>query len=159
MEVYEAPDGTRLKLRPEDLRKRARLADPGSEILPRVLAALERIQLLAHQNGGHALVIFLPSREEVYLPFMGTSVPDPAAPLRAALEERGVPYLDLLEDFRGAAAAGDSLFLGTGRPLLSARGHALIARLVISQLRARATDYGLTRRGLFTATEYHSASR
>lgn len=134
VEVYEAPDGTRLKLQPASFLGQTRLARSESEAFTRVFAALQRIDSLAHQNGGHALVIFLPSKEEVYLPFLGHSAPDPTAPLRVALEQRGIPYLDLREDFRRAAVRGETLFLATEEPLLGASGHAMVANAVISRL-------------------------
>jgi len=143
IEVYEAPDGTRLDLQPENLLRNARLAQPGAGVLTRVFASVQRIHSLAHENGASALVIFLPSKEEVYLPLLRVSSPDPAAPLRDALDDRGIPYLDVLEDFRHHAANGEVLFVATDSPLPNARGHALIAELVISHLRQHAKRYGL----------------
>jgi lysophospholipase L1-like esterase len=62
--------------------------------------------------------------------------------LRAALEKRGIPYIDVLEDFRRRAAEGEVLFFETdGHP--NAKGYALIGDLVSSYLKRHAKEYGL----------------
>ena len=103
---------------------------------------LQRIQSLAKENDANVLVILQRSKEEVYLPLLGESVPDAASPLRAELEKRGIAYLDLLQEFRRRAAEGEVLFFETdGHP--NARGYALIAELVISHLKQHAKEFGL----------------
>ena len=47
-----------------------------------VIDALQRINILANENGASVLVILQRSKEEVYLPLLGESFPDRAAPLR-----------------------------------------------------------------------------
>jgi hypothetical protein len=67
---------------------------------------------------------------------------DPGRPLRVKLEELGIPYLDLLPDFRSRAAKGEVLFFETdGHP--NARGYALIAERIISHLKDNAKKYEL----------------
>ncbi len=140
--IFQAPNGTRLELQPEDLVSKTKLAQPGNYVFRRVIDALQRVHSLAKENGATVLVVLQPSKEEVYLPLVGESPPDATAPLRAALVERGIPYLDLLEDFRRRAAKGEVLFFETdGHP--NARGYALIAELVISHLKGHAKEYGL----------------
>jgi hypothetical protein len=140
--IFQSPNGTRLELQPEDLVSKTKLAQPGNYVFRRVMDALQRVHSLAKENGATVLVVLQPSKEEVYLPLVGESPPDPTAPLRAALVERGIPYLDLLEDFRRRAAEGEMLFFETdGHP--NARGYALIAELVISHLKQHAKKYGL----------------
>jgi len=141
--IFDARDGTRLELWPEALATRTRHARPDTDVFRRVLDALRRIDTLARDAGARTLVVFLPSKEEVYLPLLGEPLPDLAAPLRRALEDAGIGRLDLLDGFREAAAGGDPLFVPGASPLPNARGHALIAEIVIAHLRARAADYGL----------------
>lgn len=142
IKIFQAADGTRLELQPGDLASKTKEARPGHHVFRLVLDAFQRIHSLAQENGATVLVVLQPSKEEVYLPLLGEPPPDAAAPLRAALVERGIPYLDLLEDFRRRAAKGEVLFFETdGHP--NARGYALIAELVISHLKEHAKEYGL----------------
>ena len=140
--VFQAPDGTRLELVPGTLVNNTKAARAGHHGFQLVVDAIQRIHSLAKENGATALVILQPSKEEVYLPLLGEPLPDPGAPLRAALAERGIPYLALLDEFRRRAEKGEVLFFETdGHP--NARGYALIAELVISHLKQHAGQYGL----------------
>jgi lysophospholipase L1-like esterase len=140
--IFQAPDGIRLELLPANLAYNTREARPGHHVFQRVLDALQRIHSLANQNGTSVVVVLQPSKEETYLPLLGEPAPDPAAPLRTALGELGIPYLDLLQEFRSHAAKGEVLFFETdGHP--NARGYALIAELVISHLKQHAKEYRL----------------
>jgi hypothetical protein len=86
--------------------------------------------------------VLQPSKEEVYLPLLGEPGPDPGSHLRRTLGELGIPYLDLLPDFRSRAAKGEVLFFeADGHP--NARGYALTAELVLAHLRNNAAKYGL----------------
>jgi hypothetical protein len=102
--VFKAPDGSELDLLPSQLANNTKSAKPGQRVFQIVVDALYRIHSLARQNGATALIILQPSKEEVYLPLLGEVPPDAAAPLRKALAKRGIPYLDLLDDFRSHAA-------------------------------------------------------
>jgi len=140
--VFRAPDGTRLQLSPGILANNTRYARPGYHVFEIVLDALHRIHSVANENGATALVILQRSKEEVYLPLLGEPVPDPAAPLRAALTELGISYLDLLHEFRRRASKGEVLFFETdGHP--NAKGYALIAELISSHLKQDSRGYGL----------------
>ncbi|MGE5304443.1 MAG: SGNH/GDSL hydrolase family protein [Alphaproteobacteria bacterium] len=140
--IYKSPDGSRLELEPSVIANNTKNARPGHRAFQLTLDALQRIDSLAKENGGTALVILQPSKEEVYLPLVGAPVPDPAAPLRAALAERRIPYLDLLKEFRHRAARGEVFFFETdGHP--NPRGYALIAEVVSSYLKQHAKEYGL----------------
>jgi hypothetical protein len=91
------------------------------------------------------VVIFQPSKEEVYLPLLGDPLPDPTGPLRAVLDKLSIRYLDLTPVFRRRAEAGDKLFFAVdGHP--NVRGYALIADLVLSHLKENSKRYGLTDR-------------
>jgi len=144
IKIFKAPDGKRLELElaPAGLANNTKESQRGQYRFRLVVDALQRIQSLAKENNASVLVILQRSKEEVYLPLLGEPVPDAASPLRAALAERGIPYLDLLEDFRRHAAEGEALFFETdGHP--NPRGYALIAELVISHLKQHAKEYGL----------------
>jgi len=140
--VFQAPNGTRLELQPGDFASKTKEGRAGHRVFQLVVDALQRIHSLAKENGATVLVVLQPSKEEVYLPLLGEPPPDAAFRLRAALAELGIPYLDLLEDFRRRAAKGEVLFFETdGHP--NARGYALIAELVISHLKQHAKEYSL----------------
>jgi len=140
--TFHAPNGARLVLTPGVLANNTKKARPGDHVFQMTVDTLQRIQSLAKENGATVLVVVQRSKEEVYLPLLGESVPDAAAPLRAALAERGIPYLDLLEDFRRHAAQGEVLFFETdGHP--NARGYALIGELVSAHLKQHTKKYGL----------------
>jgi len=142
VKIYEFPNGTRLELFPGDFASKTVGAQPGRREFQLTLQALQRIHSIATANGTHVLVIFQPSKEEVYLPLLGDPLPDPARPLQAALDKIGIGILDLTPIFRQRAEAGEKLFFEVdGHP--NARGYALIAELVLSHLKDNAKRYGL----------------
>ncbi|HWP23826.1 MAG TPA: hypothetical protein VNM15_06525 [Candidatus Binatia bacterium] len=140
--TFVAPDGRRLELTPQTLVNNTKYARPGYPIFRAVLDSLQGIHSRARADGATLLVVLQPSKEEVYLPLVTGSLPDPAEPLRSALADRKISYLDLLPEFRRRAAKGEVLFFETdGHP--NARGYALIAELIASYLAAHAREYGL----------------
>jgi lysophospholipase L1-like esterase len=142
IKTFRAPDGALLQWTPAIFANNTKQAHPGDQVFLLVVDALQRIQSLAKQDGATVLVVVQPSKQEVYSPLLGESRPDAAAPLRAALEKRGIPYIDVLEDFRRRAAEGEVLFFETdGHP--NAKGYALIGDLVSSYLKQHAKEYGL----------------
>jgi hypothetical protein len=59
-----------------------------------------------------------------------------------ALEQLGVPYLNLVQGFRSRAESGEVLFFeADGHP--NRRGHALTAEIVLAYLNKNAERYGL----------------
>ena len=135
-------DGSHLKLRPEDLAYRTAYIEPGNPIFDLAVGALERVNAIATSHGAHVIVVLQPSKEETYLPLLDGTIADPGAPLRAALEARGIEYLDLLPAFREHAEAGATLFLEfDGHP--NAEGYRLIAKEVLAHLKSKAEEYGL----------------
>ena len=50
-----------------------------------VLRALQRLHVLAQEQGASLLVVFQPSKEETYLPLLSHTVPDLQHPLQEAL--------------------------------------------------------------------------
>jgi hypothetical protein len=135
-------DGNRVQLIPRQLAKLARMSYPGRPAFELVLESLKQLQALATQQQTHCLVLFFPSKEEVYLPVFGDPAADLAASFLPELDRRGIAYLDLGPHFRQRAAAGETLFWEVdGHP--NARGYALIAEVVLAHLQERAARYGL----------------
>jgi lysophospholipase L1-like esterase len=140
--IFQTPDGSRLELAPGDLVRSIKEARPEHRVFHIAVEALQRLHFIARANGTNVLIVLQPSKEEVYLPLLGEPAPDPGDPLRAVLGELGIPYLDLLQDFRLRADNGEVLFFEVdGHP--NARGYGLIAELVISHLKNNAKRYGL----------------
>lgn len=141
--TFQLPDGARLELQPGNFERNTNESTPGSREFDLVFHALERIWLIARQNGTRVLIVFQPSKEETYLPLLGETVPDVSGPLRRELERLGVACLDLGPIFRERAAAGEKLFFEVdGHP--NAQGYALIAEGTLSYLRENAKRYGLS---------------
>src|SRR5262249_29779618 len=142
--IFRAPDGTQLQLDLGGFTYQTGMGRPGNRGFDISVEALQRLDSIARANGTKILAILQPSKEEVYLPLMGqTNVDtDPGRPLRVKLGELGIPYLDLLPEFRNRAAKGEVLFFETdGHP--NVRGYALIAELVLAHLKSNAERYGL----------------
>ena len=141
--VVRFADGGRMQLMPEHF-KRAVVPPSREDHREFQLAAtaLRRVHALAAENGTHALMVLLPSKEEVYLP-ADREMPDLTGPLRLAFDRDAIEYLDLVPAFRERAAAGERLFFETdGHPNKS--GYALIAKLVLQHIRENTNRYGLT---------------
>jgi hypothetical protein len=130
-------DGGRVQLVPRFLTHMAR---PRGFTL--TLQTIEGIHDLATEHGTRAVILFFPSKEEVYLPLVEGQARDLAAPFLPELEARGIAYLDLGPLFRQRAAAGQTLFWEVdGHP--NPRGYALIAEAVIGFLKSHETRLGL----------------
>ncbi|MGH8059403.1 MAG: hypothetical protein ACREOH_19565 [Candidatus Entotheonellia bacterium] len=129
--------GGRVQLVPSLLAQMAGYGQSGQPAFALVLDTLERLHSLAARHQTHCLVLFLPSKEEVYLPLTGMETADLAAPFLPELQKRGIAYLDLGRHFRQHAAAGEQLFWEVdGHP--NAQGYGLIAAVVLEHLRAHA---------------------
>ena len=142
--TFETPDGTPQELALRDYANVTKHAQPGSRAFEISVEALRRLHAIAGANGTRALVVFQPSKEETYLPLMGITDydSDPGRPLRVRLEKLGIPYVDLLPEFRSRAAKGEVLFFEIdGHP--NARGYALIAELVLDHIKRNAKTYDL----------------
>ena len=128
-------DGSRLRLSHNQLIENTRGAQPGRREFQATIDAFQRMQQLARENGSHLLLVLQPSKEEVYS-LRDRALPDPARPLREALQQLGIDYLDLGPIFRERAAAGRRLFFQVdGHP--NAAGYALIAKAVLHDLERR----------------------
>jgi hypothetical protein len=140
--TMELADGSRLQLLPRALTQAARFGQPGRPEFALVLDMLERTHKLAQQHNTHCLVLFFPSKEEVYLPLLGEEAPDLAAPFLPELDERGIAYLNLGPFFRERATAGETLFWELDGHY-NAPGYALVAEVVRAHLKDNAKRYGL----------------
>src|SRR5262245_23023415 len=142
--IFRAPDATQLQLDLGGFKYQTGMGRPGNRGFDISVQALQQLDSITRANGTKILVILQPSKEEVYLPLMAETNfdADPGRPLRVKLGELGIPYLDLVPEFRNRAAKGEVLFFETdGHP--NARGYALIAELVLDHLRNDAKIYNL----------------
>jgi lysophospholipase L1-like esterase len=137
----------RVQLQPSLITRLTRSAAPDRPAFPLVVQALTRLQALAMAQGTQVLVVFQPTKEQVYLPLLGEAVRDPSAPLRAVLEAQGLPCFDLYPAFRRHAEAREQLFFeADSHP--NQQGYRLIAQEVLAHLRDEATAYGLDGTGV-----------
>jgi lysophospholipase L1-like esterase len=98
-----------------------------------VIDTLERLQAAIRADGAEMLVLPFPTKEEVHLPLLGLRAHELVPSFRRALEERGIPCLDLTPALQREAAAGRNLFLEVDlHP--NAEGEAVIAGLVSDYL-------------------------
>ena len=135
-------DGSHLKLRPEDLAYRTAYINREIPYSTWLSARSSAYIAIATSHGAHVIVVLQPSKEETYLPLLDGTIADPGAPLRAALEARGIEYLDLLPAFREHAEAGATLFLEfDGHP--NAEGISTDCKEVLAHLKSKAEEYGL----------------
>jgi hypothetical protein len=140
--VFKLTDGSQLQLLPSFLASRAVDAQPERHEFQLVLQNCKHLQALSQEDGAQLLVVFLPSKEEVYLPLLGKTVPDLSGPLRLALERLGIPALDLTPAFRRHAAAGQRLFFEVdSHP--NQQGYELIAQEILTHLKENAPKYRL----------------
>ena len=135
-------DGSQLHFAPYFLQREARLSTPKSAAFQSVMRSIEQCREEAARNGTAMLVIMLSTREDVYLPLRGDSVPRLMAPFANALAERGIPYLDLTAPMQRVAREGKRLFFEVDlHP--DAAGSRVIADAVAANIRQNAAAYHL----------------
>jgi lysophospholipase L1-like esterase len=132
---------TQLQLQPSAFLARTRGATPDQPAFQQVVQALTRLQALTTAQGTQLLIVFQPSKERVYMPFLGESLPDPSAPLRAVLEAQGIPTLEVFPAFQLHATTGAQLFF-TADSHPNRQGYRLIAQEVLTYLTHHAAVYG-----------------
>jgi lysophospholipase L1-like esterase len=107
-----------------------------------VSGALKKLNSIAEADGTKMLVVLQPSKEEVYVPFVGEKIANPNTHLLETLKEAGIESLDLTKAFQQHAAKGEKLFFEVdGHP--NAAGYALIAEAVLDHVKQNAAEYGL----------------
>ncbi len=133
-------DGSRIRFAPVFLSRQAGLARPDRPEFKRVMQVVDETRALAERDSAAFLVLLFPTKEEVYLPLRGDSVP-PVLPVFAhALAEQGVPYLDLTVPLQEEARKGKRLFFEVdGHP--DATGYRVIADAVVTHLRQHAEEF------------------
>jgi lysophospholipase L1-like esterase len=142
--IFRASNGLRLNLYMTSFARETDVYRPGYLPFDLAVKALQKLQSVAKGNNANVLVILQPTKEEVYLPLIsGANLDaDPERPLRETLEKLGIPYINLLPDFRARAAKGEVLFFETDdHP--NVRGYALIAELVLDYLKNNTKTYNL----------------
>lgn len=98
-----------------------------------VLDSLTQLQRLATADGSQLLVVFQPSKERIYLPFVGQEPPHFSELMAAELEKHSISILQLIPAFKEGADAGEMLFFPVdGHP--NAKGYRLIAEQVAAWL-------------------------
>jgi SGNH hydrolase-like domain, acetyltransferase AlgX len=141
-EIFRFDDGRRLRLEVEDFEAKTIDAQRERPQFQLVLRALQKMHAVANEDRTRMLIVFQPSKEEVYLPLLRGTVLDPSRPLREELTKSGIDYLNLTAVFRKRAAKGEKLFFETdGHP--NAAGQELIAEAVLAHLKNNPTKYDL----------------
>jgi lysophospholipase L1-like esterase len=145
-EIVRIGDGFRIELDVADFKDKTLGSQPDRRGFQLVLRALQKMNTVAKAHGTKVLIVFQPSKEEVYLDAVGKTIPDPSRPLQEELKKSGIDYLNLTPVFRERAVTGEKLFFEVdGHP--SAAGQELIADAVLAYLKQNATEYGLNTAG------------
>ena len=134
-EILELGTGESLRLDLNYLAKIAKHSQGDNAYFEAAVDAMGRLHQLTQADGTRLLVVFQPSKEEVYFPMAGREPMDPATPIRLRLEALGIECVDLIQPFRDAAARGEKLFFtNDGHP--NHAGYELTAEETASHLRA-----------------------
>ena len=132
-EMLELANGGSLRLDLNYLDRIAANSQPGNEYFARAFEAMKEIHERAQAAGTRLVVVFQPSKEEIYFPFTGRVPLDPTTAIRERLEQLGIECLDLAPAFRAHAEAGEQLFFSIdGHP--NAAGYRLIAEQTAAYL-------------------------
>ncbi len=131
-------DGTDMKLWPKKFSSRARGSKAAQPEFQLVVQSLTRLQTLTTAQGAQLIILILPSKEHLYTPLLGETVPDPNLDLSNALEQLGINYLDLTPSFQSKVALGKALFFGIdSHP--NRNGYALIAAEALKHIKLKLT--------------------
>ncbi len=98
--------------------------------LDRTLGVVRELRSRVENGGGRLFVIFMPTKEEVYLPLLGETAPSPTAALAERFVGAGLDVLDLGEVLRERASRrGPALYFAVdGHP--NPTGQAVVAEAV-----------------------------
>jgi hypothetical protein len=104
-------DGGRVRLVEERYGDAAASAAAGRPSFTHVIDTLERLHTAVRANGAEMIVLPFPTKEEVHLPLLGVRPHELVVRFKRALDQRGIPCLDLTPALQNAAAAGKNVFL------------------------------------------------
>lgn len=127
-------DGTQMYLWPSHFASRITGAKSDQPAFQFVLQALTRLRELTAQQGVHLIVVIQPSKEQLYTPLLGETVPDPNTPLIEALTQLGIDYLDLTPAFQEKVESGKALFFQLDTHP-NRQGYALIAQEILNYIK------------------------
>ena len=127
-------DGAQMHLWPSHFASRVTGATSDQPAFQLVLQALTRLQALTAKQGARLIVVIQPSKEHVYTPLLGETVPDPNMHLIEALTQLGIDYLDLTPVFQEKAKAGEVLFFQIDTHP-NRKGYALIAQEILNRIK------------------------
>jgi hypothetical protein len=125
-----------------------RMTDPSDPNVQRgwelTEAALLEARALASEDNALLVVVFVPSREHVYWPYLEAvmrrvsvaQLDDLESRLEELLRDSDIAYLNLLPGFREKALAGETLYFPNDGHW-NAQGHDLAAELIYANLQAR----------------------
>lgn len=137
------PNGGRIRLAPNlygDALRRGHPGDPGFDA---VIRATLEARDLARSIDCQFVVLFVPTKELVYLPLQGVKFPGIIGPLKDALgRQPGIVILDALDPLRGHAARGEKLYFEIdGHP--DEFGNRVLADYLAQYLRTNARALGI----------------
>jgi lysophospholipase L1-like esterase len=127
-------DGSQMYLWPSHFASRVTGATSDQPAFHFVRQALTRLQALTTQQGVRLIVVIQPSKEQVYMPLLGETVPNPNTHLIEALTQLGIDYLDLTPVFQKRAKSGEALFLPRDTHP-NRQGYALIAQEILNHIK------------------------
>lgn len=127
-------DGAPMHLWPSLFAARTAGATSDQPAFQFVLQSLTRLRDLTAKQGARLLVVIQPSKEHLYTPLLGETVPDPNTHLIESLTQLGIDYLDLTPTFQEKVKLGEALFfLSDTHP--NRQGYALIAQEILNHLK------------------------
>ena len=125
-----------------------KMTDPSDPIVQRgwelTEAAMNEARFLASSEGVELIVVFIPTREHVYWPYLepvmegvtSDQLDQVEARLNEMCSKSDIAYINLLPGFRERALAGEVLYFPNDGHW-NAKGHALAAQLIYANLSAR----------------------
>jgi lysophospholipase L1-like esterase len=121
--------GEKITLAPSTYAGNEELARPDHPDFIRAMQVIEEAENMSADLGAEFVVLLVPTKERVYLPLVGETVPDPVDAFAVELKRRGTPHLDLTDPLQSAAKEGEKVYFEIdGHP--NAKGYQLIAEAV-----------------------------
>jgi lysophospholipase L1-like esterase len=136
MRTMTFADGGRVRLVAERYGDAAADAAAGRPEFSRVIDTLAQLRDAVGADGAEMIVLPFPTKEEVHLPLLHERPHELVRPFRRALEQRGIPCLDLTPPLQQAAAAGEDVYFEIDLHPNQA-GQELIGRAVSDHLERR----------------------